>query len=101
MLQFFSLMPAPFLPKNAINSISVMRRRSELNLNELPFYGRNDLSSLYDRMKTLSLNTPFKIVKEGQSINITLRMLVMWLELRTLRFKPRKKVFSSREATIQ
>ena len=35
------------------NSISVMKRqRSELNLPELPYYGRGDLSSLYDRFKT-------------------------------------------------
>ena len=50
------------------NSVSVMRRqRNELNLPELPLYGRGDLSSLYDRMKTLSINRPQIIEKDGKS----------------------------------
>ena len=54
------------------NSISVMRRqRSELNLPELPLYGRGDLASLYSRMKTLSLETPFSVQKDGRSIELT------------------------------
>jgi Cft2 family RNA processing exonuclease len=55
------------------NSISVMRRqRSELNLPELPLYGRGDLSSLYSRMKPLSTETPLTLEKDGRSIEITL-----------------------------
>ena len=55
------------------NSISVMKRqRSELNLPELPFYGRGDLSSLYDRFKTPPLHTPYRLEKNGESIEITL-----------------------------
>lgn len=55
------------------NSVSVMKRqRNELNLPELPLYGRGDLSTLYDRMKPLSINTPQRVEKEGKSIEITL-----------------------------
>lgn len=55
------------------NSISVMRRqRSELNLPELPLYGRGDLSSLYSRMKTLSTDAPLTLEKDGRSIELTL-----------------------------
>ncbi len=55
------------------NSISVMRRqRSELNLPELPLYGRGDLSSLYPRMKPLSTDEPLAVEKDGRSIEITL-----------------------------
>ena len=55
------------------NSISVMKRqRSELNLPELPYYGRGDLSSLYDRFKTPPLHTPYRLEKNGESIEITL-----------------------------
>ena len=55
------------------NSISVMRRqRNELNLPELPLYGRGDLSSLYERIKPLSLQTPYRIEKEGEFIEVTL-----------------------------
>ena len=55
------------------NSVSVMRRqRNELNLPELPLYGRGDLSSLYDRMKTLSINRPQIIEKDGKSLSVTL-----------------------------
>jgi Cft2 family RNA processing exonuclease len=55
------------------NSISVMRRqRSELNLQELPLYGRGDLSSLYDRMKTVPIGKPMIIEKDGRSLEITL-----------------------------
>lgn len=55
------------------NSVSVMKRqRNELNLPELPLYGRGDLSTLYDRMKPLSINTPQRVEKEGKSIEVTL-----------------------------
>jgi Cft2 family RNA processing exonuclease len=55
------------------NSISVMRRqRSELNLQELPLYGRGDLSSLYDRMKTPPIGKPMTIEKDGRSLEVTL-----------------------------
>ena len=55
------------------NSISVMRRqRSELNLQELPLYGRGDLSSLYDRMKTVPIGKPMIIEKDGRSLEVTL-----------------------------
>ena len=55
------------------NSISVMKRqRSELNLPELPYYGRGDLTSLYDRFKTPPLHTPYRLEKNGESIEITL-----------------------------
>ena len=55
------------------NSISVMRRqRSELNLQELPLYGRGDLSSLYDRMKTVPTGKPMTIEKDGRSLEVTL-----------------------------
>ena len=55
------------------NSISVMRRqRSELNLHELPLYGRGDLSSLYDRMKTVPVGKPMNVEKDGRSLEVTL-----------------------------
>lgn len=55
------------------NSIAVMKRqRSDLNIPELPFYGRGDLTALYDRLKTPPLHTPFKLNKNGQEIEITL-----------------------------
>ena len=55
------------------NSISVMKRqRSELNIPELPYYGRGDLSSLYERFKTPQLHSPFRLEKNGDSIEITL-----------------------------
>ena len=55
------------------NSISVMRRqRSELNLQELPLYGRGDLSSLYERMKTLPVGEPMSLEKDGRSLELTL-----------------------------
>ena len=54
------------------NSVSVMRRqRSELNLPELPFYGRGDLTALYDRMKPLSIKTPLQVEKDGQVLKVT------------------------------
>jgi Cft2 family RNA processing exonuclease len=54
------------------NSISVMRRqRNDLNLPELPLYGRGDLSSLYDRMKPLAIQTPLEVEKEGQVLKVT------------------------------
>lgn len=53
------------------NSISVMKRqRNELNLMELPLYGRGDLSSLYDRVKVLSIKRPFRVEKDGRAIEI-------------------------------
>ncbi|MBT5715952.1 MAG: MBL fold metallo-hydrolase [Opitutae bacterium] len=55
------------------NSISVMKRqRNELNLRELPLYGRGDLVDLFDRMKTLSIQQPFTLEKDGRSIEVTL-----------------------------
>ena len=55
------------------NSISVMRKqRTELNLTELPLYGRGDLRSLFDRFKTPPLHTPFTFIKNGQKIEVTL-----------------------------
>ena len=54
------------------NSLAVMKRqRSELNLPELPLYGRSDLSALYDRMEILPIDEPFLFEKEGYSIEIT------------------------------
>ena len=65
--------PSSILARRMLsNSISVMRRqRSELNLPELPFYGRGDLSSLYDRMKPLAIRTPLTVEKEGHSLKVT------------------------------
>ena len=55
------------------NSISVMKKqRSELNLPELPYYGRSDLTSLYDRFKTPPLHTPYRLEKNGEFIEVTL-----------------------------
>ncbi|MEL0098214.1 MAG: MBL fold metallo-hydrolase, partial [Opitutae bacterium] len=54
------------------NSLAVMKRqRSELNLPELPLYGRSDLSALYDRMEILPIGEPMIFEKEGKSIEIT------------------------------
>jgi len=54
------------------NSLAVMKRqRSELNLPELPLYGRSDLSSLYDRMEVLPLEETTLFEKEGHAIEIT------------------------------
>ncbi len=55
------------------NSISVMKRqRTELNIPELPYYGRGDLTSLYDRFKTPPLHTPYRLEKNGEHIELTL-----------------------------
>ncbi|MDG0965365.1 MAG: MBL fold metallo-hydrolase [Opitutales bacterium] len=55
------------------NSISVMKRqRNELNLTELPLYGRSDLTSLYDRVKVLSIKRPFRLEKDGRAIEVVL-----------------------------
>ena len=64
--------PSSILARRMLsNSISVMKRqRNELNLTELPLYGRGDLASLYDRMKTLAIKKPFTIEKDGRSIDI-------------------------------
>ena len=66
--------PSSILARRMLsNSISVMRRqRSELNIPELPFYGRGDLTALYDRLKTPQLHTPLILDKNGQRIEITL-----------------------------
>ena len=66
--------PSSILARRMLsNSISVMKRqRNELNLTELPLYGKNDLRSLYDRMKTLSIKRPFTLEKNGRSIDVTL-----------------------------
>lgn len=66
--------PSSILARRMLsNSISVMRRqRSELNLPELPFYGRGDLSALYDRMKPLSIQTPLRVEKNGERLEVTL-----------------------------
>lgn len=54
------------------NSLAVMKRqRSELNLPELPLYGRSDLSALYDRMEILPIEEPLIFEKDGHSIEIT------------------------------
>jgi len=54
------------------NSLAVMKRqRSELNLPELPLYGRSDLSSLYERMEVLPLEETTLFEKEGHAIEIT------------------------------
>ena len=55
------------------NSISVMKRqRTELNIPKLPYYGRSDLTSLYDRFKTPPLHTPYRLEKNGEHIELTL-----------------------------
>ena len=55
------------------NSISVMKRqRTELNIPELPYYGRGDLTSLYDRFKTPPLHTPYRLEKNGEHIELIL-----------------------------
>lgn len=55
------------------NSISVMKRqRNELNLTELPLYGRGDLTSLYDRVKILPIKRPFRLEKDGRAIDVVL-----------------------------
>lgn len=55
------------------NSIAVMRRqRNDLNLPELPLYGRGDLASLYDRMKPLAIQTPLEVQKDGHVLKVTL-----------------------------
>ena len=66
--------PSSILARRMLsNSISVMKRqRNELNLTELPLYGRSDLSSLYDRMKTLAIKKPFTIEKDGRYIDVIL-----------------------------
>ena len=66
--------PSSILARRMLsNSISVMKRqRNELNLRELPLYGRSDLSSLYDRMKTLAIKKPFTLEKDGRSMDVTL-----------------------------
>ncbi len=54
------------------NSLAVMKRqRSELNLPELPLYGRSDLGALYDRMEIISIEDPVVFEKDGESIEIT------------------------------
>jgi Cft2 family RNA processing exonuclease len=54
------------------NSLAVMKRqRSELNLPELPLYGRSDLTNLYDRMEVLPLGEPLIFEKQGKEIEIT------------------------------
>jgi len=64
--------PSSILARRMLsNSISVMKRqRNDLNLPELPLYGRSDLRSLYERMQTLSIRQPFTIEKNGRSIDI-------------------------------
>jgi hypothetical protein len=54
------------------NSLAVMKRqRSELNLPELPLYGRADLLALYDRMEIIPIGEPVVYEKNGQTIEIT------------------------------
>jgi len=54
------------------NSLAVMKRqRSELNLPELPLYGRSDLTNLSDRMEVLPLGEPLIFEKQGKEIEIT------------------------------
>ena len=54
------------------NSLAVMKRqRSELNLPELPLYGRSDLRALYDRMEIMPIGEPMIFEKDGKTIEIT------------------------------
>ena len=78
------------------NSISVMRRqRSELNLPELPLYGRGDLSSLYSRMKTLSTDAPLTLEKDGRSIEVTLHHAGHVAGAVSVTSDPKRNAFSS------
>jgi Cft2 family RNA processing exonuclease len=65
--------PSSILARRMLsNSLSVMKRqRSELNLPELPLYGRADLGALYDRMEIIPIEEPVVFEKNGQSIEIT------------------------------
>ena len=65
--------PSSILARRMLsNSLSVMKRqRSELNLPELPLYGRSDLGALYDRMEIIPLEEPVVFEKNGQTIEIT------------------------------
>ena len=66
--------PSSILARRMLsNSISVMRRqRSELNIPELPFYGRSALTALYDRIKTPAIESPLMLNKNGEKLEITL-----------------------------
>ena len=44
------------------------RQRNELNLPELPLYGRSDLSALYDRMEIIPLGEPVLFEKRRAEI---------------------------------
>ena len=65
--------PSSILARRMLsNSLSVMKRqRSELNLPELPLYGRADLGALYDRMEIIPIEEPVVFEKNGQTIEIT------------------------------
>lgn len=65
--------PSSILARRMLsNSLAVMKRqRSELNLPELPLYGRSDLGALYDRMEIIPLEEPVVYEKNGQTIEIT------------------------------
>jgi len=64
--------PSSILARRMLsNSLAVMKRqRNELNLPELPLYGRSDLRSLYDRMKIISVEEPTFFEKNGEIIEI-------------------------------
>ena len=60
------------------NSLAVMKRqRSELNLPELPLYGRSDLRALYDRMEIMPIGEPLIFEKEEKPSRSPLIMPVM------------------------
>jgi Cft2 family RNA processing exonuclease len=65
--------PSSILARRMLsNSLAVMKRqRSELNLPELPLYGRADLGALYDRMEIIPIEEPVVFEKNGQTIEIT------------------------------
>ena len=65
--------PSSILARRMLsNSLAVMKRqRSELNLPELPLYGRADLLALYDRMEIIPIEEPVVFEKNGQAIEIT------------------------------
>ena len=71
--QVFLSYPSSILARRMLsNSLAVMKRqRNELNLTELPLYGRSDLSALYDRMEIIPLEEPVLFEKNGEIIEIT------------------------------
>ena len=69
---FLSYPSSVLIRRMLSNSLAVMKRqRSELNLPELPLYGRSDLRALYDRMEITPIGEPMVFEKEGKTIEIT------------------------------